>query len=105
MSQAVQNAVKPFVVYQRILSEREHAMGQDTGLAFAVVQLSMVSSTEVGAVALAVQVRDALQDYTGTSATVEIQRSFLEDERDLGFDIQMQAFTRQQDYRIWHRES
>lgn len=105
MDQAVQNTQPPFVVYQRILGEFQHAMGQDTGLANALIQVSYVAREAAGAITLAIQGRLALRDYNGTAAGVVIQRAFIENEYSLGFDIQMQSFTRQQDFRIWYREN
>lgn len=103
-SLAPQTPTYPFAVYQRVTAARTHAMGADTGLAEVLMQLTVWDRTLSGMLALARQVRLALQDWTGTAATVVVQRSFLDNEVDLGFDRTAGAFGRALDFRIWHRE-
>ena len=90
------------VTYQRISSDRQHAMGADTGLVSVRVQVTAWAKHYASAQAIANAVRAALQDYSGTSAGVVIQRMFLDGEHSLGFIEDAYGFA--QEYEIWHRE-
>lgn len=96
----------PLCVYQRISSARDHVMGHDTGLVGATFQVSTWGKTYTSMSGAAAAVRAAFQDYTGTplAAGPEIQRVFLENEFDVGFDVDAAAHGRVFEFRIWFRE-
>ena len=102
--EAPQAAALPFMTAQRISTGRDHAMGADTGLVEGLVQISIVAVSYTACLALAAQLRAALQDYAGTSETVVIQRVFLENETDLGYDYEPARHSRVMEFRVWHRE-
>lgn len=99
-----QGATLPLVSAQRISGIRQHAMGADTGLVMARVQINVVAASYTGVLALAEQIRGAFQDYTGTSASVVIERIFLDGETDLGFDQPGEAHSRALDFQVWFQE-
>lgn len=78
-----QTPTLPAVTYQRISATRESAMGSDTGITRARFQVTSHAASYSGVKALAEQVRQALQRYSGTSATVTVHDCFLENEIDL----------------------
>jgi hypothetical protein len=102
--QAPQNPIFPLVVYQRITTTVPHNMGADLGPEAPYFQLNSWARGRdyTQAKAVAAQVRAALRDYSATVLGVVIQRIFLEDEQDLGFDLDANATGISQDYRVWH---
>jgi len=102
--QAPQNPTFPLVTFQVISTVRVHAMGSDTGDVASVVQVQAWDDTNSGARDVIEQVRGALQDYSGMSGGVTIQRAFIENEYPRGYDLATKAFGWLQQYRIWHKE-
>lgn len=98
-----QGQTLPAVTYQRVSGARESAMGSDTGVAHPRIQVDCWASSYSGVKALATAVRGALQRYSGTIATVEIQDSFLKNDIDL-FEDEIEANRVMLDFEIWHRE-
>jgi len=101
---AAQNATDPCIVYSRISSERDHAMSADTGLASARMQISCFGRHYSEAMDVAEAVRGALQDYSGAAGSVTIQRSFVANERFLGYDESSRTYHVAIEFEIWHRE-
>lgn len=101
---APQQPTFPLCTFQRISSMRVHAMGADVGLANPVVQVTAWGRTYTESANVAGQVRAALQDYAATVGGVEIQRIFIDNETDLGFDREGGAWGRAIDFSVWHRE-
>ena len=98
-----QSATGPAVVYDRIATDRQHAMGADTGLVMARMQIQCWGDSQAEAERVSEQVRAALQDYTGTASTVVIQRAFLAAEFN-GPYVEDEGYRQIQEYEIWHRE-
>jgi len=99
-----QKPTLPYLAAQRISTGRNHAMGADTGLVEALVQISIVAVSYTACLALGAQLLDALQDYSGTSETVVIQRVFVENEIDLGYDYETARHSRVMEFRVCHLE-
>ncbi len=102
---APQKAALPRITYQIISSPGLHAMGSDPGLKSPRIQVDCWADTYAGADALAVQVLDALQDYSGTIASVTIQRSFLENETDFAdpdTKIKDIVYRKSFDFIVWY---
>ena len=99
-----QKPILPYVTSQRITSERQHAMGSDTGLAGVTMQINLVASSQTELQDLALQIRGAFQDYSGTVDGIVIQRMFLENEIDFGFDQAGGSHARALDFKVWFHE-
>lgn len=91
-----------YVTYQLISGPVVHTMGADPGLASPRFQVTAwaLGRNYAGAKAIAAQIRAALRDYSGIAAGVTVQRAFLENEVDLGYDGLATGVA--QDYTIWH---
>lgn len=101
---APEAAILPLVVYQRIGTDRISAMGSDTGLALAEMQVTSWATTPKAARDVKEQVRGALQRWRGTVAGVEVQDSYLDLELDR-FDDETKAHGVLLGVRIAHRET
>lgn len=77
---APQDVTEPHIVYSRVSTARETAMGDDLGVARARVQVSCFATSQISAHAIAAQVRDALQRFRGTAGSTEVLDTFVEDE-------------------------
>lgn len=82
-SKLPENVTLPAATYQRISGIRESAMGSDTGVARARIQLSAYDRQYSGANAVKEELRMAFQRYRGTVLGVEIMDIFLENDMDL----------------------
>jgi hypothetical protein len=102
--QAPQNAVTPYVTYQMISDPREHAMGADPGVAHPRFQFTPFAKTRTEAKAVTLQVIACYSRWSGTFASVDVLKSFLENEGDLGFDDTVLLFQRYVDFLMSHRE-
>lgn len=110
--QLPQNPTLPAVVYQRIDTRRESAMGADAPIGFPLFQVTGWAkeaggkSARKNALELAVQIRAALQRYRGTPAgqTTEILDCFVVDERDAYDDAERGLRGVQLDFSVRHRE-
>lgn len=101
-----QGAVLPVIVHQQISGIRVHAMGNDPGLAYPQWQFTCWATTKLAAKTVAVQLRTALQNYSGTmggAGGVVVQRVYIDDEAS-GQDPPTGLFFVRQDYIIWHEE-
>lgn len=101
---APENAERPFVVFQRVSTPRASAMGSDPGLALPRLQITSWADDPLEAKDVKEQVRAALQRWRGTVAGVEVQDSYILDERDR-YDEQTRLFGIDLDVRIPHREA
>ena len=102
-----QDAEMPAVAYQLVDDLPVHSGGADLIVHAARFQFSCWGTTYLNACAVAVQIKAALQDYSGTmggSGGVKIQRSFLEMTTDL-FDEEMRRCGRACDFVLWHEGS
>lgn len=73
----------PCLRYQQISGPRDYDLSGPTGNADARMQVDCLATTYAGVQALKEPVRKALSGYRGTIAGVEIQKCFLDAERDL----------------------
>lgn len=104
---ARQTAVKPFVIYQRISSERLHSHSGTSGLARPRCQVRCVAGSYSELRSLATAVRVALDGYQGSVGTMRIDAITLENEidsEDVAADQQANAYSCLLDFFIWHGE-
>lgn len=102
---ARQTAVKPFIVYQRISSVREHSHSGPSSLARPRFQFRCAANTYGEARQLADAVRGALDGYKGTVASVEIGSITFENEIDVeevADDSQSTVYSSILDFYVWH---
>ena len=78
-----QRATFPVVVYNQISSERTSVMGRDTGSVDSTWQLDAYAQTYAGARELAVEVRKALQRYSGWTPVATQAYAVLERDDDV----------------------
>lgn len=78
-----QDAALPAVVYQRISGIRNYAMGNQTPLVRARIQVTSWAESYSGVKAVAEQVRLALSNWHGTAAGVTIDWTEMLDDTDL----------------------
>jgi len=101
---APQGAKLPFVTFQQISGPRVHAMSHDPGLTYPRYQVSAWSTKYSNCLAMAKQIRLALQDWTSTT-TLNIQRVFHDGEVDLS-DNDPQTkdviYHRANDFIVWY---
>ena len=98
-----QKPTLPASVVQQISGPRNHAMGEDVGVFEARVQVKAYAQTRAGAKALGEQQRDALQRYSGTSASTVVHDSFFADEAD-GIEPEVGFHFMRQDFMVWVSE-
>ncbi len=73
----------PAVVYQRLTTDRYRSTAGPGNLPAALVQVTCWSDRYINSIEVADAVRDVLDGYSATIATVVIQSSTLEDENDV----------------------
>lgn len=98
-----QGAALPAVTYQRISGERIHAMVDDPGLASPRIQVDAWGSTYSSAKAVAAQVIDCLQRWSGVVETVTVQDTYFQGDQDL-YDQETERWQVSMDFIIWHLE-
>lgn len=98
-----QDPTYPFLTYQRVSTQRESVSGSDIALVWARFQFDSFADTYDDAVALAAQVRAALQRYNGTVDGVVIQQVFMANELD-DFEASVEKGRVIQDYIVWYEE-
>lgn len=98
---APQNTATPYVTIQKISDEPVPAMSADTGLERPRFQIDSWSDQPLEAENVDVQVRAALQRYSGTLAGTTIQVSFLENSVDL-YDQETELHHVATDFEINH---
>lgn len=101
--QAPQNPTVPYVTYRRISTGRVSLLATDTDISMPRFQMSAWSDDRDQAVAVAAQIRDAFQRYSGTNASIVILDSYLENEIDL-YEPDTKLYQVIVDFEIWHRE-
>jgi hypothetical protein len=99
-----QNPTLPAVTVQQISAPRISAMGADVDKVESRQQVRACDSTRAGAKALADQVRDALQRYSGTVASVVLHDCFLVDETEEGYDAEGKLWSIRFDFMVWGTE-
>lgn len=98
-----QSPTYPAVVYERQVTERESAMGSDTGNVSALFTVESHATTFTGALNVATQVLGALQRFSGTVDTVVFEDVFVTDE-DTDYDTETHTHIKRLDFMVWHRE-
>ena len=94
-----QGALSPSIRYQTVTKSRESAMGSDSGITFARIQIDSFASTYLAAKTVAEAVRGALQRFRGTVIGIEIQSLFIEDMPE-SYDDKVKMYTVTQDINI-----
>ena len=98
----------PAISYDRISTPRVRSLSGLSGLAHPRFQITMWAATYSAVKSLAVAVKAALADKTGTVAAVYIGHADLDDEGDMltitpGVES-LDRYGVRQDYEIWHEE-
>lgn len=97
-----QNPVYPAVTYYVVSNTYDWAMGSDTGLQHARVQVSAFGADDSVAADAATQVKAALKRWTGTAAGVTVQAIFMENEFDF-YDPETEDWQFIHDYMVHYR--
>lgn len=97
------NVVAPYLVFEKTDAQRHNVMGGKGGVSEARIEVTGFADTPEGAAALAVQIKAALEYYTGTSATIVVQRIFPDGESS-GFDPSTKTYYYQCDFIAWFEE-
>jgi hypothetical protein len=92
----------PFTVYMQISGVPYHAMGADLTNKSPRIQVTAYGSTPDSVIAVAEQVKAALQDYSGTSGGVAITRCMLENETDLPYEFEAKAYGIALEFTVHH---
>lgn len=100
---APQNAVDPFVTYDRISTVVESNLVLDADVVASRFQMSAWSQTKGTAIAIAGQLRAAFKRYRGTNMSVVFLDAYLINESDL-YDTETTYYQIALDFEIWHRE-
>ena len=98
-----QKVTYPAVRYSRVSGERLRSHSGASGLAMPRFQIDAWAETYDEAKAVAKQIRLALDNFSGTVATVKIHAAFLDSDRDL-YDDKAEVFAVSADYTIAHQE-
>jgi len=99
-------AAKPYIVYQRITTERDRTMDGPNGLAMPRMQVTCWAATYIGAKVLADAVADAIDGFSGDMGGEAVQVVSVLDEGDMP-DLSPEgetgrAYGRRLDLEIWH---
>jgi len=103
---APQDVAKPYIVFFKVTSPRDHSHDGGTGLANPRFQFSIFSTTYGEAKNIATAVQTALQGYTGTmggDGGVYVTAVTYEDENDF-YENETKLFHVAVDYAFWHEE-
>lgn len=103
-----QNVTYPCVSYQHIASPRDYAMGGQTGLVDARVQVNSWAESYSGVKAVAEQIRLALSGWSGTAKSVTVDVVWHYGDQDIYDPMEQTAtpvFGIATDYGITYREA
>lgn len=100
-----EGATWPAVAYFRVSTARTHTMVTEPKLAHGRFQFTAAAKERTAAQDLAEAVRAAFSRWRGTVDGVEIQDTFVEDVRDLPFDIETELHLCAVDAMIHFREN
>lgn len=99
------NVIYPAITLQIITGLREHLMGSDSNLIATSVRATSWARTFDSAKQVINQVKEALQDYSGTMAdSVVVQRIFTESDQAELYDVKEDVYYISQDFLIWWEE-
>ncbi len=99
------NASFPYLVYLKTSAPGIHAMKADPSLARPHIQILSWSTSYSQIKSIALQVRTALRDFSGSTGGISFQRIFFNNEGDL---VEVDPKTMRvryqvtQDYTVWH---
>ncbi len=99
------NAAFPYLVYFKVSDPSLHAMKNDLTIARPRVQVSTWSTSYSEAKAIALQIRIALQDFSGSTGGITFKRIFFDNEYDLPeVDLKAKKIYHHiaQDFIAWH---
>lgn len=98
----------PALVYQQISGARDHVTAGPSGLAAPRFQITCWAKTYIKADELAEAVRQTLDGYSGTAASVIIQCIHLIDEADMPSvrpdNREQKKYGKRLDFQVWHKE-
>ena len=94
----------PAIRYMRLSTERFSTMGEDAGIAGAAYQIDCWAETQVQAIDLRDKVRIALQRWRDSTSSPVIQDTFIEAERDMGWEDDLKAYRTSVDALVWAEE-
>lgn len=97
-------AVLPAIRFFRVSTDRPSTMGADAGIAGARYQVDCWAVTQLGMIDLRDKLRQALQRWRDSGGSPVIQDTFIEAERDHGWEPDVQAFRGGIDALIWAEE-
>ena len=98
-----QNAAMPAVAFSRISTERFPAMGSNVGVAKARIQVAAYEDLGLDAIAVAVQVKAALDRWSGTAGGVVVQHIFIDAEFE-EYDPDSKKHRSVLDFLVWFQE-
>lgn len=93
----------PAITYFRVSGPRVESFQGSSTLAHPLFQIDCWAKTFQAADNLASKVRNSLQGYAGTTASVRIQGILLENDLDL-YEEDTETYHRVMDFRIWYDE-
>ena len=99
-----QDTAFPNITFSLVTNVPVHASGSDAGLEHPMIQVDVWALTAQSMVDISIQVKAALQDYSGTVATIAIQRIFLENENEnIDYDpnTKKKIYHRTHDFEVW----
>lgn len=99
-----QNTTFPSALWILINANRNHLMGNDASLIDALYRFQIYGKTFDSAKAVALQIKTALQDYSGTmggESGVVVQRVFFES-ADEDYNDEDQIHMISQEYKFWY---
>lgn len=98
---APEAASYPLVVFTKIANDKQQAHGGVTGLINPTYQVSCWADTASSVRSVADQVVAALQDYSGTLSSTEIQWSFYDNESEM-YEPTTKKYHIAITFEIWH---
>ena len=100
---AAQNATPPYVTYYEISAASDHAMGGRSGLYIAHYAVEAWATTAESALAIARQIENALDHYSGTDDGIVITLSLLLPSGGPPYDEEANLFRRLREFEIEFR--
>ena len=103
IDQITQDVTDSAVIFQRISTVRHPAMGADLALVEARMQVRCIATKALDSIAVATQVRAALQRWGGTAAGIVVQQIFIENEAGR-YDPDIKKHEQLLDFIVWYEE-
>jgi hypothetical protein len=99
-----QDAVSPHMSYQKIYSERNHALKNDSSVVEASFQFDVYAKSYNSVKAICEQLRKALQDFSGSMSSVTVQAVLMINEID-DYEETTKEYKTMTEYKIFYVES